>query len=258
MAEHLMKQGYFSILRWRSDPVRDEARNVAIILVGENGEFGGVEAAPISRVSSRLNEQGLLDSMIDGLSRQFQDEVKPDLAALSSMHSSLTNSLIITEPQPVAVKDEQETLQSLYKALVAPKGGGGAKFTKGAVLDNVIRNLRRHGLETKRGNYIDDFIFDVTIEASSQKRSVMLVLSFAGKRQDWSPMEKEAGHFLYALENVDVAGTSVFQPPIQSSTDKAYTSFYRVTKWCESSGIKVVEPEALKEPTAIGKLLNRF
>ena len=88
MVTDLIQQGYFSVLRWRPDTTRDEARNLAIILVDAEGKFGAVRSAPISTMSQRLREQGLLDAMLVGLEDRFHSEVKPDLDSLKDMRES--------------------------------------------------------------------------------------------------------------------------------------------------------------------------
>lgn len=47
MVAAVVEQGYYSILRWRNDVMRDEARNVAVVLVDEEGQFGGFRHAPL-------------------------------------------------------------------------------------------------------------------------------------------------------------------------------------------------------------------
>ena len=64
MADRVVQQGYFSVVRWRHDSTRDEARNVAVVLVDEEGLGGGVRAAPLSQVSRRLHDQGILDALL--------------------------------------------------------------------------------------------------------------------------------------------------------------------------------------------------
>ena len=246
MGEDVIHQGYFSILRWRSDPTRDEARNVAVMLVEAEGQFGALRAGPVSRISKRLREQGLLDTMIAGLEKQFSAESAPNLAELRDLQDSLRDSLCLTEPQPVAVKDVNQTIDALYKAYVALPGGGGTRFTKGEVLNRAVSTLRKRGFDVRRSDYIDDFIFDVIVETAPNRHSVGDVFSFATTAQDWAPVEYEAGHFLYALERLDVRGFAVVQPPSIASHQKAATAHQRVLRWLDSAKVVVTEPTTLE------------
>jgi hypothetical protein len=156
-------QGFYSILRWRTDATRDEARNVAVLLVDRDGRLGGMRAAPISSISPRLHEQGLLDAILVNLEATFQGSSRPTLETLEQLRAHLQRSLVLTEPRLVAVPDVDVTLDALYRAYAAPKGGGSTAATHGRVLDRVMTQLRRRGWSVKRGEYVGDFIFDLVV-----------------------------------------------------------------------------------------------
>jgi hypothetical protein len=235
---------YFSILRWRTDPARDEAKNVAVILVDEAGERGGIKAAPISSLSSRLRDQGLLDSMVEGLARQFSSEVKPTIRELNEMHRALDRSLYLTEPRSTAMPgNPNEVLTSLYRAYVAPRSRGGSTPTKGAVLDRVLNTFRRQGIEVHRGQYVSDFLFDAVVQSPRNQSSVVEVLSFATAARDWSGAEHDAGHFLYAMERVSLPGFAVIRPPAEASHESAHKAHERVQRWFADAQVPVTAPE---------------
>lgn len=246
MAESIDK-GYFSILRWREDATRDEARNVAVILVDENGSTGGIRAAPISSVSPLLQNQGILDSLIQSLeSRLEKGELAPK--HLHEMHESFIHSLYFSEPQPVALPDKEAVLFALYKGYVAPRSRGARQLTKGTVLDRVVSEMRKvipH--DVKRGTYYKDFLFDVVIEG--ERPSFAEVLSFATAARHWSGAEHDAGHFLYALSRLQSAGFpraeafAVVAPPGEKSFEEAYRSHERVTTWFKEAQVETVRPE---------------
>lgn len=256
MVAKVVQQGYFSVLRWRPDTTRDEARNLAIILVDSEGKLSRVRSAPLSTMSQKLREQGLLDALLVGLEEQFAGEVKPDLASLKDMRESLQDSLYITEPQPVAVHDFDDTVNTLYRAYVAPRGGGRRQITKGVVLDGVIDNLRKHGLEVRRGEYLNDFLFDVTIHRPNVSPMVLQVMSFATGRQDWTPVEHDAGHFLYALGRASTSGTSIIQPPSETGLQSAFTSYNRVRRWFHAEGVATIEPGYLSDPQSVAQIVG--
>lgn len=251
-----VRQGYYSVLRWRHDVARDECRNLAVILVDAEGRFGKIRSAPLSTVSPRLRDQGLLDAMLVGLESQFSGEVKPDLESLKRMRQSLQGSIYITEPEPVAVPDVDAAVNALYRACVAPRLGGARQVTKGVLLDRVMDTLRRQGLEALRGRYVSDFLFDVTIQRPAKRPLVLQVLSFATQRRDWTPVEHDAGHFLYALGKVDASGATVIQPPPDTGTHDAFVSHGRVHRWFEREGVRAVEAEHLSDPANVAALVT--
>jgi hypothetical protein len=236
----MASEGFYSILRWRTDATRDEARNVAVILVDRDGRVGGMRSAPISSISPRLHEQGLLDAILLNLESRFQGSAKPTLDTLERLRGDLQRSLVLTDPRPVAVPDVDVTLESLYRAYAAPKGGGSTAATHGRVLDRVMTQLRRRGWSVKRGEYVGDFIFDLVV--SKPRSLVGEVFSFASGAKNLIPVEQSAGHFLYGLREVQLPGLAVIQPPKDSASDP---SFQRVTRWLGREGVEIVKSEDL-------------
>jgi len=234
-------QGYYSILRWRTDVARDESKNVAILLVDAEGMYGGIRYAPVSSISSRLHDQGLLDQMIVNLARQFEGANKPTVQTLRELSHSLSHSLYLTEPLPTALPNPDGVLKALYSAYVSPRGGGGQPLSKGKILDRVISALRRQGRSVSRGQYIGDFIFDVTIEDES-RASVMGILSFAAAPRNLINVEYEAGHFLYGLDRVDRTGIAVMQKP-PDARPEASASYLRVENWMNERNVQVLTPD---------------
>ncbi len=242
-------QGFFSVLRWRLDPTRDEARNVAVLLVDREGSIGGVKAAPLSQISPRLHDQGLLDAVIAGIERQFAEAHKPTLGALTEWQATLQHSLYLTEPKPTAVPDVDVALQALYRAYVQPRGGGSRTLTKGRVLDQVVSGIRRRGFEVRRGSYVNDFLFDAVVDHGG-RTSALEVLSFATEARQWTAAEHDAGHFLYAIEQAGLSGVAVVQPPVALSARSASEAFERVTRWFGKADLPVVAPAGVQDHLA--------
>ncbi len=238
-------QGFFSVLRWRADATRDEARNVAVILVSPDGEFGGVKAAPLSSVSPRLHDQGILDDVIAGLEQQFSAPHKPGLVALEEWHRSMQHSLCLTEPRPTAVSDADVVLQALYRAYVQPRGHGSSVLTKGRLLDQIVGRVRRRGFEVRRGTYVDDYLFDAVVHGPGVSSAVE-VLSFATSARSWASVEHDAGHFLYALGRVNLSGLAVVQAPTDGSQTAATQSWERVNRWFREAGLRVLAPAGVE------------
>lgn len=131
-----------------------------------------------------------------------------------------------------------------YRAYVAPRSAG-RTMTKGVVLDKVVNTLRRRGLDVKRGIYIEDFIFDAVVEMPRRRTSVIEVLSFASGQKNWAPVEHDAGHFLYAIQELLLPGIAVVQPPSESKRNGAATSHQRVNRWMHKAKIPTVDPQPI-------------
>jgi hypothetical protein len=234
-----VRRGFYSLVRWRSDVARDEPRNIAVLLTDADGEFSKLKSVPISVVSPRLHEQGLLDALLLGLERRIDEAFTA--ADLLQLHLDLHHAVDVTEPRPVAVGDPDDVLSALYRAFVAARSGGRRGQTKGMVLDKVVAALRTRGMSVRRGAYIEDFIFDVIVDEARGHRAIE-VLSFAAPRKDWSPVEKDAGHFLFALQQLAVPGAAVVQPP-PPELDEAVEPYARVRRWLDQADVPVSAPD---------------
>lgn len=95
----------------------------------------------------------------------------------------------------------------------------------------------------RRSDYVGDFYFDIILD--EPRKSVAEVLSFATSAQNWTPVEYDAGHFLYALEQTGVQGFAVVQPPAESSHQNAFLSYKRIQTWFDKAGILVRDANEL-------------
>ena len=232
MGQTEMTRGFFSLLRWRADVTRDEAKNVAVLLVDPRRGESALRAAPISAISPRLREQGLLDSMVAQLEQRLKTELEPTVETLGHLSASLQHSLYVTEPRPVAIPSIEGALSALFKAFVSPAVARPRHATKGVVLDRVVATFRRRGLEVARGEILDDFIFDAVVSARGVRLpTVVEVLSFETPRKDWTPVLHDAAHFLFAVEHVDADRIAIVQPPRADSDRSAVDAHERVGRW---------------------------
>jgi len=253
MAERMMNRGFYSVLRWASDSTRDEARNLAVLLVDAEGQFGGLRSAPPSAISANLRQQGLLDSIVEGLRIQFDTDDKPDLSKLREWQKGLNRSLYLTEPRPVAVSDTGATLQALYKSFIAPRGAPRSP-TKGAVLDQVVTALRRSGYKAERSKYVGDFLFDAVVNPDNGATAIE-VLSFATATRDWATAERDAGHFVYAVEQTHLPAIAIVKGPTENSRETAGRSQERVLRWFHKADIPSIDSEHMdKLETTIERL----
>lgn len=235
---------YYSLLRWRADPARDEARNIAVILCGD-GSVGAFRAAPISSISKSLKDQGLLDRLLHQFEQRFTGPDKLTVEQLRELQSSFTNVLYFTEPRPAAAANPEATVDALYGALVSRTTPGRAAGTWGTVLDGVVGKMRRWGYEVERGAYVQDVQFDAVV--GEKDGAVIDVFAFGSTAKRWRPVEEHAGHFLFGLNRIDRQGLAVVTPPAASSTKEARSAHRRVTSWFNDYGCPVAAPDTLIE-----------
>lgn len=115
--------GYSSVIRWADNPVRDEWRNLGIILVAEDGAFAEIRTLPANRLPGHLRKSGILAAVLAGFRRQFRGEQRANRtrAWLEAEWRGHIHSLQLTEPRPCAVSDPAATIEALYMALVRPR-----------------------------------------------------------------------------------------------------------------------------------------
>jgi hypothetical protein len=244
MGSDVAAQGFFSLLRWRADVTRDEARNLAIILQSEDGGLLRMVHAPVSSVSPRLHEQGLIDELLAGLEDRLGSQTGEPF--LWHLHKSLSGPIVLTEPQPVAIREEEETIRALYRAYVAPRRAPSRAPSQWVVLDRVVSTLRNQGHVVRRGEYVQDFIFHAVLGEGSESLPLE-VLSYGASRKDWTPVERDAGHYLFALQELRSPGLAiVYPPPEAESAGPAHSSYERVCRWFESRDVPVRAPDELE------------
>lgn len=237
MVPDVSATGYYSLLRWQSDPSRGESRNVAIVLVDASGHTAGMKAAPVSAISPRLHEQGLLDGILVGLETRLLERPRTAVADLEHMSALLTRSVSISGPTPVIVGDFDATLATLYRALVSKPGGGSKVATKAVVLDKVVRALRSAGRQVKRSHYVGDFLIDLVID--DPKAALGEVLSFASVNKNTVPIENDACHYLYALERIGQPGFAIVEPPVDDAPKPVSETYARVLRWLDEAAVPV-------------------
>jgi hypothetical protein len=235
-------RGFYSLLRWRTDVGRDESKNIAVIAVAERGAMSDLRPAPVSALSSRLHDQGLLDAAIVALQHEVTSSPPFTLERLTALHEQLDTSLYLTKPKPLAISDFDGAVAALYKALVQPRAGGAQRGSKHAMLDKVVIGLRSGGFDVRRGSYVEDFIFDAVVAKPTGPTGVE-VLSFANERKDWAPVERDVGHFLFSLQQLEIRGVAIVNPPNAASQRNAAVPFERVQRWLRRLDVRMIEAD---------------
>jgi hypothetical protein len=244
----IARRGFFSLVMYRSDTVRDERRNIAIAFVDEAGDFAAIKSAPIGTLSPKLRAQGLVDAMLVGLARHIGNGDHLDgPSRLHSLHALSSSVLLVSAPQPAAITSSpQATLDSLYKALVAPKISRGPGIPRSQVLDQVIQEFRSGGTPVARGTYLGDFILDAVASPKGEAQIPIHALSYALPNREWAHVERDTGHFLFAIDHLNQKGVCVMQPPSMISPPSALESLGRVTRWLDSEGVETIAPDQLQ------------
>lgn len=244
----MTRRGFYSLIRYRSDAVRDEHRNIAIAFVDETGDFAAIKSAPISSLSPQLRSQGLVDAMLVGLARDLGAHKRLDgLGRLDELRGLSSSVLIVAAPQSAAINaSPRSALDSLYKALVAPKISRGPGIARSQVLDQVVQTFRSGGTPVSRGTYLSDFILDAVASPSGHPQLPIHTLSYALPNRDWSHVERDTGHFLFAIDHLKQKGVCVMQPPSRVSQPSAMESLERVTRWLLYEGVETIAPDQLQ------------
>jgi len=252
MATTMTAQAHFSLLTWLPDPARGERKNVAVLLATDDGHDGTMRALSLGTLSERIRDQGVLSHMLDGLRSQFAAELKPTVAELRTMHDRLNRSIQLTEPQPTSlVGGLDATLQALFKAYVAARGGSSKGISKGELVTKTLGAFTKSGFHADRNRYLGDFEFDLVVDRGGAAPVVLEVLSFANARKEWRETEQAVGHFLYGLGRVEAEGRAVIQPPSEISNAVACRAHERTLRWLQAEEVPIFDPTSLRSPASL-------
>lgn len=142
----MIEQGYFSLIRWRPDLVRDECRNLGVALVDQEGEWAGVRHVAPSSLPEAIGQQGIVYDLLVAMEERARGNGALTRTDLEGMSRAFSTYLVITEPQPVAVLDGDfaASLEALWKDYAQPPGRPVAPKLK-AVFAQRFRPLIKSG-----------------------------------------------------------------------------------------------------------------
>lgn len=251
-----MDKGYFSILRWVPDVTRDEARNLAVVLVSESGEQGGIKAISSGSVSTSLAKLGIVDAIVGGLAARFEEEVKPDVHELQGLHASWQQSLQFTAPRLTMVPDWEQTLTTLFRSYVAKSHSGAGGQTSAQVQGRVCRMLEKHGCKPQQNVRLGDFRIPVMASSPWSKVEVgMNITSFAQPtKREWLDIEQDTAYFFRAVDKLEINPLAVVAPPTNKCRQEAFASHELILKWYESEGIRALPPQEIGSEDSIRNL----
>lgn len=236
-----MSEGFYSLVRYTPDTARGEARNVAVFLVDEKRNLAMVKAAPLAQVARRIEEHGILDSLLVRFAERVQAGEFRRSDEVNYLARSVTGALTVTVTRPAAIEDRIDvTLNHLYKAFVRPRRGRD-RISRSVILDRLVRACRRAHVHVEPGAYIRDVMFDAVLTDPDRVMPIQ-VLTFETSGPRNMATEHAAGHFLYGLQRVKASGVCVVQAPSDMAVGESRLSFDRVSRWLEDAGVGMVTP----------------
>ena len=239
----MMEQGTYFVVQYRSAPSRNEVRNIGVALIAGDGQFGALKHLPPSQLSSRIRTQGILDAALVGLGRIVGDDPLRAAERLAAMSLSSNGSVLIGRPMPADLGDDAaDTMDALYKALIAQRVGRPPGLSRGVLLDRVVDTFRKSGAPVRRGEYLNDYLIDAIVAPAKAPSTAIHVQSFAVGSRDWARAEKETGYFLHAIETLGVPALCVIQPPPNTAADDALQSYGRAERMIRHAGVATVQP----------------
>jgi hypothetical protein len=247
-------QSYYSVVRYVPDPLRNEPRNIGVIVLCPQGSYSkgrfSLSRSGLRPTSSKyLFLQTILADLQLGEGNQpALFDLRPDftLERLDDLHRESTNTIQFTEPIPVPARPES-LLNEVYADFVASRGGGGGAWSRGDALKVFQREFQLVGLErfvrdTASIRLGDDapYVFDLGIQNGSW-RAVIENISLMN--QDSRHPEEKAAWMSRAWEHLStrISARAFLFVETASNSDPR---FHRVSEWATRAGVSVERADA--------------
>lgn len=249
---------FFSVVRYVPDPIRDEAKNIGVLVVAPEAWFAGARfnlaKLHLPAGSDRLR---YLKEMVSSYQNRLPAGTIDDRAVvqrefLDNLHREATNVIQFTAPS-VALGDPQHVLDDVYRERVAEAVAGSAgALGRSDVLSAFSRVFKKAGLP---GNAIvpapwinvgrDNFVFDLGVRNGAWA-GVVQVLSF--RKQDTLRVEQQGAWFARVYpavrEQYGIPGHVILEAPRDGG--EARRRLDRVRSWSEAAGATPHDPDALE------------
>jgi hypothetical protein len=237
---------FFSVMRYRSDPIRDEYRNVAILLADEAGKLRALRAIRPGNISRSVEEHGVLATLIESIERGISSGAGLELRRLADSYS---HSVVFSDPQPALTRgDFDSLLDSLFRTLVAPKPiRHAAGYTKGHLIDRLSRWVKGRGASFEIGTYFGGYAVDAVLRTPPEEPVALQITSFATRQLNARTVEQEIGHFLYAASHMAGRCVGVVQPPAPGALVETQQLQQRVMSWFDEAGVEALTPTEFKD-----------
>ena len=230
------KKGYFSVVRWVKDPVRDEAKNVGLLFVDPDSGRGQIKLGTLPSIKN--SNAIFLRNLLTSFESRFESREDLTPEYLEELHTKLRNSVQVTKPQQTLIYPTlDETVLTLFDTFVGrPKRTTTKKKTRSWIASQIEEAVKSIGVRVSRNKYIADFHFDYALQSTEDKALPVELLSFAIVNADWNNTEKDAQAFIFASRRVAIPSLAVIQPP-ENGDDKAIASHLRVERWLKDEGV---------------------
>jgi Protein of unknown function (DUF3037) len=251
---------FFSVVRYVADPIRDEAKNIGIVLLCPEKNYGKSRFL-MSRLYLKRDSRryAVLQSLIRGYQIELPGEYEENLyertlfaplpqqwtkATLDQFHGECTNLLQFSRPAAILGNPEL-VLNELFEERVQAKGGGKKTSQTGKVAARIFkRTFHLYGLD----DWIEEdaeipvqhhnYRFDIGIRNGSLRYAIK-TLSF--QKADLQRVEEAGGYYAHIWQTVSretgAKGLWLVEPPPQF--DAMLERFNLVTSWANEAGIAV-------------------
>jgi len=137
-------QGYYSVLKYRADSVRDETKNLGVILTSADGKICKVKHVSAGSLPEAVQPKSIVYSWLESLDARCDAGISS--AELETLSSELWDTLIVTSPKRTAVLNEDwnAALMSLWKSFAAPPPGGGRGNFVSALASRLRAEINSH------------------------------------------------------------------------------------------------------------------
>lgn len=249
----------YSIVRYVADPLRDEPRNIGVIVVSESGTAQGRFALGRTGLPASAPRQRLLRSMLEGyeLHMRTGPQLKLEDAfgkfgydRLVKLSRESTNLLQFTEPM-ASEESPDQTLRHAFDDFVAPRRPSGTSWSRGAAVRTFQREFAKKGLAyliqgpaTYKVNAEPPFVFDLGIRNG---RWYALIESASFQLQDLQRPEERVAWLAFAWQSIqeqkEAPRELLMLVERQPGLEEAEQRFQRLSVWGRQAGIKVYDAE---------------
>jgi hypothetical protein len=242
----------YTVVRYVPDPVRDEAKNLGVILVAEQIKWAAGRFQIPAYLRTNPTQSAFLDSLVERVQGNLAQKGEPDINRneLEALHRESSGVIQYRKPASALAEDPQVLLNELYRRLVYHTVMAPERVTRGTVVSRLTKIFKAHGvapaIEPKprvRVPGLGHVHFDIGLSNGSLKH-VMEVVSF--NRADVDMSEHTGAWFALvwpeAKKTLKAEGHLLLEP---GESDEADQGAKRVDRWAKDAGIRVVAPEKL-------------
>ena len=253
---------FFSVVRYVADPVRDEAKNIGILVVAPDVSFAGARFS-LSKLHLPAGSDRLryLKETISGYQARLPTGTVREAAVtrrafLDRLHEEATNVIQFTAPS-VAIGDPRQVLDEVYRERVAESvGGWRGGLSRSDAMTAFTRVFKREEVPqdaivptpwVRVGD--DRFVFDLGVRNGAWV-GVLEVMSF--RKADTLRVEQQGAWFAQVFplvrDRYDIPGHVIVEPPKGGGED--VRRYDRVRIWSEAAGAIAHGPDALEDVAA--------